>query len=193
MTSVRYALDEFIHDMADLVVAAPDQALLFRRGAACLERLVSNPDAVPEAYRRPVGTGKRPNHGNYALHRSNGLFVTAIVWGPGEHVGPHDHHTWGMIGVLGNSIQETRFRRVDDGERDGFARLEKRGATMVRSGEVSLLTPELDEIHQMDNVSDRNTVEIHVYGRDLVGLERCQYDLSTGAVRRIVSSKFDNC
>jgi hypothetical protein len=53
--------------------------------------------------------------------------------------------------------------------------------------------PEVDEIHAMDNFSDRATYEIHVYGKDLVGLERCQYSLETGQVRNFQSTKFDNC
>ena len=68
---------------------------------------------------------------------------------------------------MGNAIQETRFRRVDDRTRDGHATLEKDRAVLVKPGEVSLLIPDEDEIHQLDNFSDRPTVEIHVYGRDL--------------------------
>ncbi len=193
MTGSRYALDEFIHDMTDLVAMQPDQATLFDRGSHLIERLVRHPDSVPEAYRRPSMGGRRPGGGSYLLHRGAGLSITSVVWGPGSHVGPHDHHTWGMIGVMGNAIQETRFRRVDDRDRDGCATLEKDRAVLVKPGEVSLLIPDVDEIHQLDNFSDRPTVEIHVYGTDLVGLQRCRYDLETGTVSPYVLGKYDNC
>ena len=98
-----------------------------------------------------------------------------------------------MIGVAGNAIQETRYRRVDDRDRDDFARLEKDRTTLVKPGDVSLLVPEVDEIHAMDNFSDRATFEIHVYGQDLVGLPRCQYNLETGQIKSFMSTKFDNC
>lgn len=193
MTLTRYALDEFIHDMTDLVGTQPDQATLFDRGSRLIERLVCAPESVPEAYRRPAVGGRRPGGGSYVLHRGPGLSVTSVVWGPGSHVGPHDHHTWGMIGVMGNAIQETRFRRVDDRAREGYATLEKDRAVLVKPGEVSLLVPDVDEIHQLDNFSDRTTVEIHVYGTDLVGLQRCRYDLETGKVSSYVLGKYDNC
>ena len=61
-----------------------------------------------------------------------------------------------MIGVAGNAIQETRYRRVDDRDRDDYARLEKDRTTLVKPGDVSLLVPEVDEIHAMDNFSDRS-------------------------------------
>jgi len=82
---------------------------------------------------------------------------------------------------------------VDDRSRDGHATLEKDRAVLVKPGEVSLLAPDVDEIHQLDNFSDRTTVEIHVYGKDLVGLERCRYDLETGTVSPYVLGKYDNC
>jgi predicted metal-dependent enzyme (double-stranded beta helix superfamily) len=71
--------------------------------------------------------------------------------------------------------------------------LEKDRAVLVKSGEVSLLIPDVDEIHQLDNFSDRPTVEIHVYGTDLVGLQRCRYDLESGKISSYVLGKYDNC
>jgi 3-mercaptopropionate dioxygenase len=193
MAGTRYALDEFIHDMTDLVSTQPDQATLFDRGSRLIERLVRNPESVPEPYRRPSVGGRRPGGGSYVLHRGPGLSITSVVWGPGSHAGPHDHHTWGMIGVMGNAIQETRFRRMDERDRDGYATLEKDRTVLVKPGEVSLLIPDVDEIHQLDNFSDQPTVEVHVYGADLVGLQRCRYDLETGRVSAYVLGKYDNC
>jgi predicted metal-dependent enzyme (double-stranded beta helix superfamily) len=193
MSGARDELDRFIHDMTDLVASQPGQAALFDRGSSLMARLVRHPEAVPEAYRRPSVGGRRPGGGSYLLHRGPGLSITSVVWGPGAHAGAHDHHTWGMIGVMGNAIQETRYRRVDDRDRDGYARLEKDRALLVRPGEVSLLVPDVDEIHGLDNFSDRPTVEIHVYGKDLVGLPRCRYDLQTGQIATYVLGKYDNC
>lgn len=193
MVVSTYALDQFIADMQELVDSQPDQPKLFERGAAYLERLVTSPDAIPEQFRVPSGRGRRPNHGSWAIYRGPGLFISSVVWGPGDHIGPHDHKTWGLIGVAGNAIQETRYRRVDHRDRDGYARLEQDRTTLVKPGEVSLLIPDVDEIHAMDNFSDRVTYEIHVYGKDLVGLDRCAYSLETGKVTWFKSDKFDNC
>jgi predicted metal-dependent enzyme (double-stranded beta helix superfamily) len=51
----------------------------------------------------------------------------------------------------------------------------------------------VDEIHQMDNFTDRPTVEIHVYGHDLRGLDRHAFDLKTGRVIDFATQKYDNC
>ena len=127
------------------------------------------------------------------LYRGDsGLLVTAVVWGPGDHAAPHDHHTWGMIGVMDNALSETRFRRLDDRQDPEYAKLEKGKKVTLLPGEISLLIPTVDEIHQMDNHTDRPTVEVHVYGQDLKGLDRCRYNLETGKVTPFVTKKWDN-
>ena len=74
-----------------------------------------------------------------------------------------------------------------------LARLEKDRTTLVKPGDVSLLVPEVDEIHAMDNFSDRATVEVHVYGHDLVGLPRYRFDMERKQIIPFASEKFDNC
>jgi 3-mercaptopropionate dioxygenase len=193
MLAKGHTLDEFIHEMEALIESGAVQERIFNRGASWLERLINNPECIPPEYQVPVGKGPRPNHGSYVLHRSpNGLLVTAVVWGAGDHTGPHDHHTWGMIGVMNNTLQETRFRRLDDGSRPDYAHLEKDRVGFFKPGEVSLLIPGVDEIHQMDNPSGQPTVEIHVYGKDLAGLQRCRFDAETGRVRPFMTEKYDN-
>ena len=192
-TLTNYSLDQFAADMAELVKSEPEQARLFERGAAYLERFIRNPNAISDEFKRPVGRGKRPNHGSYALYRCQGLFISSVVWGPGDYIKPHDHQTWGLIGILENAIQETRYRRVDDRAREDYAKIEKDRAMLMKPGETSLLVPGVDEIHRLDNFSDRPTVEIHVYGKDLVGLPRYSYDPETCVVTPFKSDKFDNC
>ena len=194
MTAVKYSLDEFVYDMEAMLKEQPDQEKIFDQGSSLLERLIANPEAIPAEYLVPVGRGARSNHGSYALYQGeSGLLVTSVVWGPGDHASPHDHGTWGMIGVMGNHLTETRFRRVDDHAVDGYARLERDRTGQFTSGEVTLLIPEVDEIHQMDNFTDQPTVEIHVYGNDLRGLNRCRYNLETGKITAFATEKYDNC
>ena len=167
---------------------------LFDSGSSLLELLGSNENVIPTEYRLPATNGSRPNHGTYLLYQGeNGLSVTAVVWGPGEHLGPHDHLTWGMIGILNNTLTETRYQRVDDRSKDGFATLELDREAKFKPGEITLLVPDTDEIHQMDNHTDLPTVEIHVYGDDLRGIDRHRYDLESGKVIGFRSGRYDNC
>ena len=186
-----YGLEEFIADMTALTQKQIGQQHLFEEGAVHLHRLLENPECLPDAFKRPSGRGNNPNHGSYALHRGPGLFISAVVWGPGDGIGPHDHRTWGMIGVLDNHIQESRYRIAAGNGSDSQA-LVKGSSTLLEPGDISFLTPEVDEIHSLSNSSDRPTVEIHVYGKDLVGLSRSRYDKS-GVAHSFASTKYDNC
>ncbi len=98
-----------------------------------------------------------------------------------------------MIGIMDNALTETRFRRVDDRSQDSYAKLEQDRRAEFKTGEITLLIPEVDEIHQMDNFTDRPTVEVHVYGDDLRGLNRSRYNLETGKITPFATEKYDNC
>ena len=194
MTTVKYSLEDFTHDMESLIESQPSNQQIFDKGSAWLQRLVSNPDSIPMDFRAPLGTGSRPNHASRLLYQGeSGLQVTAVVWGAGEHLGPHDHLTWGMIGILENALTETRYRRVDDRDVDGYAKREKDRTATFKPGEITLLIPEEDEIHQMDNHTDRPTVEIHVYGNDLRAIDRNSYNLEAGKVTTFRTKRWDNC
>lgn len=60
MSAARYTLDEFVHDMTDLVAAQPDQATLFDRGSSLIARLVRDPAAVPSGTGAPPWAGGAP-------------------------------------------------------------------------------------------------------------------------------------
>lgn len=195
MARVTYTLDDFIHDMTRLVESEPDQAVLFDRASSHLARLLANPDAVAQDYRLPMPDRTPEKQSTtYLLHQApSGLSITSVVWAPGSHIGPHDHGTWGMIGVVENTMTETRFRRLDDRSQDDYALLEQDRVTQNKPGEITLLVPDVDEIHQMDNLTNRPTPEIHVYGIDLLGWSRRRFDPETGKITRFATARWDNC
>jgi predicted metal-dependent enzyme (double-stranded beta helix superfamily) len=188
-----YSLDSFVADM-EALVAADNIDRILNEGAGNLERFVSQTDCVPEHLRQVSGKGARPNHATYVLHTSHsGLSVTAVVWGPDDGLGAHDHHTWGLIGVAANEITEARYRRLDDGSDPDYAKLELDHKGAMRHGQVSVMTPDVDEIHAMHNATGMPTIEVHVYGKDLKGLERCLFDVSTGNIKHFATKAYDNC
>jgi predicted metal-dependent enzyme (double-stranded beta helix superfamily) len=73
----------------------------------------------------------------------------------------------------------------------GTARLEVTRVMRHAKGDVSRLVPG-DEVHRMHNPTARDTVEIHVYGKDLVDLRRKTW-AEDGSVKPLISSKYLNC
>jgi predicted metal-dependent enzyme (double-stranded beta helix superfamily) len=182
---MAYTLEQFVADLDRITRAESDAAAITARVAPLLGELVKNPEAIPAQYRRSPD-GQR---GRYMLHRAPQFNVTAVLWRPGDRAAAHNHETWGVIGVVDNEIEETRYRVTETGgER---ARLERTSVTRHERGAVSRLVPG-DEIHAMHNPTPRDTLEIHVYGRDLAGLKRRTWS-DDGAEKPLVSPKYLNC
>jgi predicted metal-dependent enzyme (double-stranded beta helix superfamily) len=184
-----YTLDRFVSDLKSITRAAKSPSVIVAEAKPLLARLLQNPDCLAPEYRRRGAI----EYGRYMLQRASDFNVTAIVWGPGDNAKAHNHDTWGLVGVVENEIQETRFRRLDDGSKTGYAKLEVTGVLKNSTGMVSCLIPPDDDIHEMHNVSDRNTVEIHVYGKDLAEMPRLRFDVVNDSVKSFASPKYQNC
>ena len=186
MAAETYTLEQFVADLDRITRGEQPAAAITEEISPLLARLVKNPEAIPAEYRRRGADGGR---GRYMLYRAPRFNVTAVVWRPGDTAGAHNHETWGVIGVIDNEIQETRYR-VSEGS-GGRAALEVTRVQRHGPGAISCLVPG-DEVHAMHNPTARDTVEIHVYGRDLAGLKRKTW-AADGAVTPLVSPKYLNC
>ena len=185
-TTERYTLQAFIQDLDRITREETSGERITARAAPLLGRLVQDPSSIPAEYLRSTPQSR----GRYMLHRAPRFNVTSVVWRPGDTASAHNHETWGVIGVIDNEIEETRYRVTETGP--GKAKLEVTSVTRHPRGAVSRLIPGTDEVHRMHNPTQRDTVEIHVYGKDLVDLRRKMWD-DDGRERPLVSSKYLNC
>jgi predicted metal-dependent enzyme (double-stranded beta helix superfamily) len=185
----EYSLQSFIQDLDRITRTESSPAKIVAAAKPLLAKLVQQPDCLQAQYRKRGATA----YGRYMLHRAPRFNITAVVWGPGDSAKAHNHDTWGLVGVVENEIQETRFRRRDDGSEAGYADIEVTAVLKNTAGSVSCLTPPEDDIHEMNNVTKRDTVEIHVYGKDLADMPRLRFDIETKIVKTFASPKYDNC
>lgn len=186
---MSYSLEDFIADLDRITRAETSQEKIVAAAKPLLAKLVQQRDCIEEKYKKRGDNA----YGRYMLHRAPLFNVSSVVWGPGDNAKAHNHDTWGMVGVIENEIQETRFRRNDDGSRPGYADVESTAVLTNRAGMVSCLIAPNDDIHEMNNVTDRDTVEIHVYGKDLTDMPRLRFDTAAKGVKTFASPKYDNC
>ena len=184
-----YTLQDFIEDLDRITRAEASQDKIVSAAKPLLAKLVRNPDCIEPKFRKRGATA----YGRYMLHRAPLFNISSVVWGPGDNAKAHNHDTWGLVGVIENEIQETRFRRKDDGSQTGSADLEVTAVLKNKAGMVSCLISPNDDIHEMNNVTDRDTVEIHVYGKDLTDMPRLRFDIATKTAKTFASPKYDNC
>jgi predicted metal-dependent enzyme (double-stranded beta helix superfamily) len=187
--AIAYSLQDFIEDLDRITRTEASQENIVAKANPLLAKLVQHPGCIDEKYTRRGMTA----YGRYMLHRAPLFNISSVVWGPGDNARAHNHDTWGLVGVIENEIQETRFRRRDDGMKAGYADLEATAVVKNKAGMVSCLVSPTDDIHEMNNVTDRNTVEIHVYGKDLTDMPRFRFDIASKAVKTFASTKYDNC
>ena len=198
MVTSGYTGEQFAQDMIKLVGSETDQEKIIDQGSALMKHLINNPHCIPPEYRVAVRTVppdlKKPNRGAYVLHRdpNGGLMVNVVVLGSGAHVPPHNHGTWSIVGVMQGGLQETRFRRVDDGSQAGYGKLEKDKVDLTKPGQVSVIRPAVNDIHQVDNPGDETTIEIHAYGMIPTGEAHVEFNLETGRTRVLPDHKMDN-
>jgi predicted metal-dependent enzyme (double-stranded beta helix superfamily) len=187
MAPETYTLRDFIADLDRITSEERVGRAITERVAPLLGRLVKNPASIPAEYlRRPAEGGR----GRYILHRAPNFNVTSVVWRPGDSAGCHNHETWGVIGVIDNEIEETRYRVAE--QPGGKAAVAVTSVKRYGPGAVSCLLPGEDEVHGMNNRTERDTVEIHVYGKDLHGLPRKTWS-ADGTVKPLVSGPYLNC
>jgi 3-mercaptopropionate dioxygenase len=187
MTSETYTLEQFVADLDRITTRETAPEAITTQIAPLLGRLVGNPDAIPARFRGRAPDGGR---GRFMLHRAPRFNVTAVVWRPGDRAAAHNHETWGVIGVIDNEIEETRYRVTEHAGSN--ATVAVTSVTRHGAGAVSRLVPPTDEVHAMLNPTARDTVEIHVYGKDLYGLHRKTW-AADGRVSPLVSARYANC
>ncbi len=186
---MSYSLQQFIKDLAGITDRYQEQEKIVAVAQPLLAELVKDPDCIEPQFKRHGGK----TYGRYMLHRAPHFNVTSVVWGPGDGAKAHNHDTWGLVGVVENELQETRFQRLDDGSKEGYAELTATGVNQNKAGMVSTLVAPDNDIHEMLNITQKNTVEVHVYGIDLANYRRLQFDVANKSVKFFASAKYDNC
>lgn len=160
-----FGLAEYIRAVEDVLARRPANPVIIREVSIATKRLVADDRWLDERYR----VGSPDCYTRHLLHRdpNNRFVVLSLVWMPGQATPIHDHSCWGVMGIVANSLEEVCFDRLDDGGRADFAELQQSRVTDVGRGSVAYLLPPYEEIHRIGNTSDRPTISLHVYGRDL--------------------------
>lgn len=105
--------------------------------------------------------------GQVTWHRSPELTVQLIVWPPGIVTPPHEHRMWAVVGVLAGREDNEFWRRTAVG-------VERSGGRSIDEGNLVVLSD--DAVHSVSNPRRSPTVGLHVYGGDILGEARSEWD-----------------
>jgi predicted metal-dependent enzyme (double-stranded beta helix superfamily) len=162
-----------VRDLQAITTAAPSPGAIIAGLRPKVRELALSRDWVqPDHYACDPGQG----FGVHALHEEvdHTLWVVVFSWLPGRGAPPHDHRTWAVVAGVEGLEKNTYWRRLDDGRRPGHAEVAPVGEEDVVPGDVVAFLP--DAIHSVTNATDRVTLSLHVYGRNLNRVGRSQFD-----------------
>ncbi len=179
-TTDQYTISQFVEDAKRVVSASGgDRQRVVETLAPLVEKVVWDDGLFDERYRAEPENG-RPRY-LYHTQPDGALQVYVVEFVPGMPTPVHDHLTWGLIGVCGGAQKTARYRRVDDGSRDGHADLTQLEETVLERGAVYPLLPPND-IHRIETVGDTPSYSLHVLGVDLSRQHRNIFDVESGTV-----------
>ena len=169
MTTNLPRLRNFVGDIATLLDATEEEALILQTGGNLLRELVSNDDWLPEAFAQP----NPERYTQYLLHcdSQQRFSVVSFVWGPGQSTPVHDHTVWGLVGVLRGAERSQAYRR------EGSVLAPYGAEHHLAAGEVEAVSPTIGDIHKVSNAfEDRTSISIHLYGANIGAVRRATYD-----------------
>ena len=176
--------EKFIQDLRAAWAELPDTEKRMKRVKVLLEGLVKNATMKEHSKRWPSTEG----HKNLLLYEDPDyqFVINAVVRTPGRDGRIHDHaHAWTAYGVLDGTERLERYRRVDGGEKVGYALIELESLSDGYPGKVDLVPP--FAIHSEKGGPTRSVAVIvrseRLVGRTLQGRyngKTDQYDQSQG-------------
>ena len=166
-------LDEFCHRFQTLLDGKPPLPSMFDGGRRLVGELTSEVEWFREILERLVMDrqyldGQRvsiwPNEVTVYRSPDRSFVILSYLWEPRTADTVHDHGSWGIISQLVNHAMERKFRRLDDGGREGYAELEETSSRVIEPGDTTCVLPLNEGIHQMVNLTDGIAVSVNVYG-----------------------------
>lgn len=134
------AFEKFIQDVRAAWAELHDTEARMKRVKVLLEALVKDSTMKEHSKNWPSTEG----HKNLLLYEDPDyqFVVNAVVRTPGRDGRIHDHaHAWTAYGVLDGTERLERYRRIDEGKREGYALLELESLTEGYPGKVDLVPP----------------------------------------------------
>ncbi len=173
MATMTYTLSQFVEDLKAITTETTRHGAIIDRVHPLARQL-----ALSKGWLEPLHyeCDTKQGFGVHLLHEEpdHTLAVFAVAWLPGRGAPPHNHGTWGIVAGVDGPERNVYWKRLDDGARPGYAKLERAGEEVIGPGEVAAFLP--DAIHSVVNETDKITLSLHVYGKHINSTERSQFD-----------------
>jgi len=173
-------------DAANLVarfseaVAGVEEEYAHKGAVQLMQELSNDVDGVADALSYLAGSG---GNALQAFYRAPNLSLLKVRFPDGRRTPPHDHGTWAAILVLAGSEKNSLYKRNDDGS------LTYERSVDLEPGSVFFMPAHA--VHVAECTSDQPALGLHVYGGNVLGLERHMWDPDTLEELELDWSKYE--
>lgn len=169
--------NQFIDDIEEIVRKYEKESDILQYAKPLLDELLRNPDSIPKEAFNP----RKDRFANNLVYLPDDKIFSVIgaVWLPNQSTPIHDHLTWALIGMYEGEERETVYKRIN-GNSNTKALLQQVSKKINKKGHISVLGKE--GIHRIENISNKPSSSLHIYGIDLGNTKRHTYDPVTGKI-----------
>ncbi|MBM4258726.1 MAG: hypothetical protein FJ147_22850 [Deltaproteobacteria bacterium] len=189
-----YNLTKFAADVTEIVQRERDPARIVAAAKPLMAKIIAVPNFLPEQYTKPVSP-EQP-FGLYLIHRGpqDAFTVMSALWPPSGGTPVHDHAgSWGVEVILEGTLHTRRFKRLDDGSREGYADLQQTTELDIHAREIAHIIPPDQDVHQFSNLSGKPVLSFHIYGGDITKQTRNKFNPEEKTVIKYVDPlRYDN-
>lgn len=163
--SGEYGLRALVDDVTSVVRAEPSGDARCDRITPLLRRWMDGGGKLPQQYTQPCD-GRACGHLLYTDPEGE-FFVISVVFPSGTSSGVHYHGSWGVIGILQGTDEETKYARdlsPDDVGAGQPCELRQTEKIYSPPGTITYLRPPHEGFHRVKAAGEDAGVSLHILG-----------------------------
>lgn len=170
-----YSLDRFMDDVRrSLAETGVTDAGLDRLGRL-MQRLVAEGDLVQPGDLDRIAAGEKPSR--MYTSPDGGLTLVLARFPPDRPTRVHNHGSWGVACIYAGRDLYTAWRREDDGDGPGHARLTRLGQRVLERGDYVYWMEPPQDLHSQQGHAGEDAWEFVLFGRDTMSRPRLYFDI----------------
>lgn len=169
-----------VHELVALLTTAaagPNSAKAVKEAMASLK---GNLDGLAKTLAYLPGTG---GNARQAFYRAPNLSLLKVNFPSGRRTPPHNHGAWATVLLLSGGERNTVYMRGSNGQ------LERDRVAVLKPGEIIHIPANC--AHVAECSGDEPAIGLHVYGADVLGVQRSMWDPETMEEQPLEWAKYE--
>jgi predicted metal-dependent enzyme (double-stranded beta helix superfamily) len=186
-TSVHPAVAAFINDVKAILAEYGDGDEGLKRIAERMKDLTRDPDLTADDG-GPVGNVHHGQQVPELYTDETGLTLVRAKFGPDHNTPIHNHFTWGIVAVYAGKDNYQVWRRLDDGDDEGYAEVEMTDEFIMGPGDTMIIPHPPQDIHAQQGAGE-DTYEFVLFGSNAMKGPRLYFDPEKKTATKVTPKK----